>query len=79
MYLNSSGNHTHVVPGTVMHGVNFVISNSFFYRNEEIVMPAERTGWIKENYDWKVGLTKTRFLLKNLLIQCYYRWKPKLN
>lgn len=25
-------------------------------RNEEIVMPAERSGKIKENYEWKVRI-----------------------
>ena len=28
--------------------------NLFPYRGEEIVMPSERTGRIKDNYDWKV-------------------------
>ena len=27
-----------------------------FNRNEEIVMPSERSGKIKENYEWKVKM-----------------------
>lgn len=30
----------------------------FFFRNEEIVMPAEQTGIVKENYQWKVLLRR---------------------
>ena len=33
-----------------------VLGNAFVsnYREEEIIMPAEHTGVIKENYKWKV-------------------------
>lgn len=37
------------------------MSNTFascFYRNEEIVMPAEQTGLVRENYEWKVLLRR---------------------
>ena len=39
--------------------------NLNFNRNEEIVMPAERSGKIKENYEWKV-----RIILQNLPGSC---------
>ena len=28
---------------------------STYFRNNEIVMPSERTGKVKDMYDWKVG------------------------
>lgn len=34
------------------------LTNHFFLRNEEIVMPAEHSGVVKDNYLWKVLLRK---------------------
>ena len=37
-------------------------------RNEEIVMPAEHTGLVRENYLWKCALKRGQVILKSYLI-----------
>lgn len=48
-----------VLPPQVVFDFAFLICISLYYRNEEIVMPAEQTGLIKENYLWKVLLRRS--------------------
>lgn len=38
--------------------LHFSLLMEFFFRNEEIVVPAEQTGLVRENYLWKVLLRR---------------------
>ena len=44
-----------------MRSEAYIVSSS--YRNEEIVMPSERSGKIRENYDWKVRIKTSMFVV----------------
>ena len=45
--------------------MNYTHTHSRPHREEEIIMPDEHTGTVKENYQWKVNPPHTHTTLKN--------------
>lgn len=48
-----------------MRSEAYIVSSS--HRNEEIVMPSERSGKIRENYDWKVRIKTSMFVVTTVV------------